>query len=82
MAYAEEQRVRDYLATFSSDHGARVLADLVVKGHVLESTLVPEAHIFAFREGERNLVLEILRMLSLKPDQVRKVVDDVQETFG
>jgi len=80
--YSEEQRVLDYRATFGSEHGARVLADLVSKGHVLESTLVPEPHIFAFREGERNMILEILRMLSLKPDQVRKVVEDVQETFA
>ena len=79
--YLKAQRVRDYRIVFGSVEGQRVLNDLVARGWVLSGTLHENPQITAHREGERNMVLEILRVLQLKPEDVRELVEDVDEQF-
>lgn len=79
--YTAAQRVRDYRIVFGSDEGQRVLRDLVARGWVLSGTLHENSHITAHREGERNMVLEIMRVLQLRPEDVRDIVADVDDQF-
>ena len=67
--YSQKQRIIDYRVTFGSEHGRRVLSDLVRECHALEPSHVRgEPHETAFREGERNVLLKIITALSYKPE--------------
>lgn len=70
-------RVKDYKQIFSSQAGERVLRDLIKQHHVLSCTFDPAApnrHIFW--EGERNVVLRILKLINVNPERLRKIVED------
>lgn len=54
-----------YRRTFNTDDGARVLADLKSRFSFEASTFIPgDPHYSAFKEGQRDAVLLIVRMLS------------------
>ena len=54
-----------YLRAFGTEDGERVLRDLKARFSFEASTFVPgDPHQSAFREGQRDAVLLIVRMLS------------------
>jgi len=69
------QIVRDYMMTFTSDHGQRVLKDMMARGYIYSTTHV-EGQVTQveqnMNEGRREAVLEILSMVypSKGPDNV------------
>ena len=63
-----KQLKRDYEITFSSPEGKRVLHDLAINGHVLETSYNLEPTLMAYNEGARNFVLRILTILKYKPE--------------
>lgn len=60
----------DYRLTFGTDHGRRVLEDMITRGHMLETTCSGNAWSY-FYEGERNWVL---RIMSYIPELVGDVM--------
>lgn len=58
-------RVRDYEAVFSSSAGKRVLADLE---RAYTHTFHPDPYVSAFKQGQRQVVLDIKRLLELAND--------------
>jgi hypothetical protein len=54
-----------YRRTFNTEDGERVLGDLKTRFSFEASTFVPnDPHYSAFKEGQRDAVLLIVRMLS------------------
>jgi hypothetical protein len=54
-----------YRRTFNTEDGERVLKDLKLRFSFEASTFVPnDPHYSAFKEGQRDAVLLIVRMLS------------------
>jgi len=54
-----------YRRTFNTEDGEQVLKDLKARFSFEASTFVPgDPHMSAFREGQRDAVLLIVRMLS------------------
>lgn len=53
-------QARDYIATFESEAGKRVLRDLMTIAGVFNTNFEPAPSTHAFREGQRAIVLDIL----------------------
>jgi len=60
----------DYREVFGHGAGQRVLYDLIARHFVLGSTFSPEPTIMAHQEGQRQVVLEILRYMQMHPADV------------
>jgi hypothetical protein len=71
----------DYKATFGSAAGQRVLWDLMKTNFMVSSTMAAGAssHELSFREGSRNAVLRILKILKTTPDQLQSMIDQGEE---
>lgn len=82
MAYDDEKRARDYRVVFGSPEGERVLADLIDMNGVLRPTFDPDPNVSAFNEGRRNVLLDILRYLSVEPEQFRKLAQDTGDALN
>jgi len=69
--------VDSYQKVFRGPDGERVLYDLMSKHWILSSTKVQDTDPYelAFREGERNVVLRIMSLLKVNPEQLRERVD-------
>lgn len=80
--YDDRQRITDYKALFNSGLGQRVLNDMLVRHWFFNSTLHTDPAIMAHREGERNVMLYILRYLEMKPADLAEVRQSLQEQFG
>lgn len=52
--------IEDYKIVFESEHGKRVLYDLMQKHNVLKSTFSENPHEMAYKEGQRKVILDIL----------------------
>lgn len=67
-----KQRMIDYNLTFGSEHGFRVLQDLIGDVcHLYQTSFGKDIHEIAFREGERNIGLQIMGQLN---DELRSKV--------
>ena len=69
------QRHRDYLDTFSTEQGKRVLDDLMKQSGVMRPAhVVGDSHESAYMEGQRQVVLSILDKLgrTLSPEDFRQ----------
>ena len=58
---------KTYRQLFNTDEGKVVLRDLKLRNHVLSSSYVAgDPHDTSFREGQRSVVLTIMRMMEEK----------------
>jgi len=70
-------KTKDYQEIFlHTQAGKRILHDLMHCHHVNGSTFHREPPIFAFKEGERNVVLRILKILNVKPEDLQKRMEE------
>jgi len=79
--YDDAVRLRDYREVFGGEAGKRVLTDLIARHYVLGSTFHHEPTIFAHNEGQREVVLQILRYLQMTPADIPKVRRGVLAQF-
>lgn len=79
--YDDRQRLMDYRATFGSPEGKRVLHDLIGRHFILGSTFSPEPTTTAFSEGQREVVLQILRYMQMRPADIEAVRAGVLAQF-
>ena len=59
-------------AVFNTDDGQKVLYELMKSAHILNSTYDPNPYEMAYREGERSVVLRILKTLNVDPAELLK----------
>ena len=58
---------KTYRQLFNTDEGKVVLRDLKLRNHVLSSSFVAgDPHDTSFREGQRSVILTIMRMMEEK----------------
>ena len=68
--------VRAYRNVFSSTEGKLVLHDMMKTFHVLHSTMDSNPHELAYKEGERSVVLRILRTINTDPSELEKMLNE------
>jgi hypothetical protein len=67
-SYSRMQRYRDFRAVFlGTSEGKRVLWQLIHWAHIYQSNMNEDPSIMAFREGERNMGLKVMRTMNTEP---------------
>jgi hypothetical protein len=75
---ADTVRLNDaYRATFHTPDGDLVLRHLMKSFHVYRPTFSSNAAEAAFKEGQRHVVLSILRFICRDPEQLKKQLEEV-----
>ncbi len=64
------QLKRDYIETFSTPHGQRVLADIMKRAGVTAPQFHADPAVTQFREGHRHLAFSIFRQVHSSLDRV------------
>lgn len=64
-----------YQQVFSTEEGTKVLYDLIKACHVLGTTFDANPIEMAYKEGERSVVLRILRTLKTNPEKIMKMIE-------
>lgn len=70
--------IRAYKRVFESEDGKRVLADLMKNAHMYRSTMDPNPHELAYKEGERSMVLKILRTIKADPSELETYLNKLE----
>lgn len=73
-----DQVVRAYREVFNSEAGKVVLEDMMKSLHTLSSTFDPNPHEMAYREGERSVVIRILRTINTDPFKLRQRIEEAR----
>jgi len=68
--YDDRMRLMDYRVVFGSEEGKRVLYDLIARHYVLGTTFSGEQLTMAHCEGQREVVLHILRYMQMTPKDI------------
>lgn len=73
-ALRQKQLRLDYRTVFASEAGGRVLADILARAGVMQSSYtIGDSHETAFREGRRRLGLELIEMINSDPEALTKL---------
>lgn len=62
----------DYINTFSSESGKKVLKDLVDRCFVKNTTFAGDVNQMIFNEGTRSIILHIKSMIDLDIERIKK----------
>ena len=76
-----DQLDADYVAVFSTEHGERVLRDLMSGCYFWQNTCEESTHKTAFNEGRRNVVLEILDHVRPNKMSLQEVAEEYNESL-
>lgn len=68
------ERIRSYKRVFESDDGKVVLHDLMRSCHIFNSTMDANPTEHAYREGERSVVLRILKTINIDPSKLEEAM--------
>jgi hypothetical protein len=79
--YDDRMRLQDYRAVFGSGEGRRVLNDLMARHYLLGSTLSADPISMAHAEGQREVVLHILRYMQMTPSDIPQARISMLEQF-
>lgn len=74
----KKDTMQAYQRVFESPEGKLVLRDLMKGCHFYETTFTGDAIETAYREGERSVVLRIIRTLKLDPREIDKIIEGNQ----
>lgn len=72
-------KVVDYKRTFNTQHGARVLYDLMDQHYMMKPMDVGNPQVHAFQEGQRAVVLRLLTLLKIDPMQLQERIKEADE---
>lgn len=68
-------KVQDYRRAFGSEHGKRVLYDLMNEHFFIRSTYSKgDPMELAYREGQRQVLLRIFTVLKFEPEQIKQII--------
>lgn len=78
-----KKRFRAYRMLFEGQgdslHAQEVLKDLCAAHHVFDSAFDPDPYELARMAGERNVVIRILTILKLEPEQIAELAEGGEE---
>ena len=75
-------RVIDYKKTFESDHGRKVIADMIRCHNMMTSTLdiaKPNELVMAYNEGQRMVIGRILQITKQDPYKFQKILEEIDD---
>jgi len=64
------ETIRAYKRVFESDDGKKILKDLMKACHFLSTTMHVNPNEAAYKEGERSVLLRILKTVKINADEV------------
>ncbi len=67
-----------YQALFRSPDGEKVLRDLMRAHAVMSSTFNGNVNDMLIKEGERNVVLRILKLMNVNPQELRERIEEYE----
>ena len=70
-----------YKRLFSSEDGNRVLQDLMVSHYMMGNTMSADPYVTAFNEGQRNVVLRLLKLVKEDVGAIEKRISDVEKEY-
>lgn len=70
--------LQNYKITFSDGPGRKVLLDLMTTHHIMGPVFTENARETILREGERNVVLRILKILGIDTNEMLKNIEEAQ----
>ena len=72
----------NYKAVFDTPQGQVVIKHLMKIGHVFEPSFTSgDPNITAFKEGQRHIVLSILRFLAKDQKELERIIQDAVENY-
>lgn len=71
--------MKQFQATFTSPHGEAVLANLMKDAGVFEQTFNSDPLLMSFAEGQRAVVLRILKILKFDIQKAEKLIKEQEE---
>ena len=74
--HEKAELIRAYVRLFNTEDGKKVLHDLMKACHFFRSTMDSNSHELAYREGERSVVLRILRTIKTDPAELEKFLNE------
>lgn len=77
-----KQRRINYGVVFNTVKGHDVLIDIITMCHILEPAINLDPQSLAFREGERKIGLEILKILNVDPKKYIYMVEETSSDAG
>ena len=66
----------EYRRIFKSEAGKNVLSDLIDTHFVMRPTMDADSHTTAYNEGQRMVILRILKMLNTDPEQLKLRIEE------
>ena len=63
-----------YRKVFTSTEGRKVLHDMMRTFHVMDTTFDPDPRTHAFNEGERSVVVRLLKTINTDPEALEKAI--------
>ncbi|HLE40019.1 MAG TPA: hypothetical protein VI956_00790 [Nitrospirota bacterium] len=73
-------KIKDYKQIFKCQAGERVMNDLMLQCHFLDPAFVKgDPNESAFMEGERNVVLRILKILNTSPAEIAARIETMEQ---
>ena len=76
--FTREKKIADiivqYQKTFDTDEGKAVLLDLIKSCGILTTTYSNDPYETAYREGERSVVLRILKTINTDPAKIMELM--------
>ena len=72
-----KQRQMDYNQTFNSEHGDRVLKDLITRNYLVQPTDPRDANVCLYQAGKRDVILEILLIMKKTPQDLLTTVEEL-----
>ena len=70
-----------YKRLFNSEDGSRVLQDLMVSHYMTGNTMSADPYVTAFNEGQRNVVLRLLKLVKEDVGAIEKRISDVEKEY-
>jgi hypothetical protein len=70
---------RDYMETFSTEHGKRVLADILAQAGVTRPRFDADPGVTQFWEGHRHLAMSIYRQVHSSMDALTDLLSEEQK---
>jgi hypothetical protein len=76
------ERDTAYKQVFNSEFGDRVLDDLIERYNVMEPITARDPVEMAHREGQRSVVLHILKVLVQDSTRIRKAMEHAEKEYN
>lgn len=71
--------LKDYQRTFNSEHGQRVLYDMMNEHYFMRSSFDPNPYEMAFREGQKNVILRVMTILKLDLVKIKEKIEGAEQ---